>query len=26
VENEEEWVDDIAHYIDDHLENFATIK
>ena len=25
VENEEEWTDDIAHYIDDHLEKFATI-
>ena len=26
VENEEQWTDDIAHYIDDHLEKFATIK
>ena len=26
IENEEEWTDDIAHYIDDHLEHFATIK
>ena len=26
IENEEEWTEDIAHYIDDHLENFATIK
>lgn len=26
VENEEEWTEDIAHYIDDHLEKFATIK
>ena len=26
VENEEEWMEDIAHYIDDHLEKFATIK
>ena len=26
VENEEAWMDDIAHYIDDHLEKFATIK
>ena len=26
IENEEEWTDDIAHYIDDHLESFARIK
>ena len=26
IENEEEWTDDIAHYIDDHLENFAKIE
>lgn len=26
VENEEQWTDDIAHYIDDHLECFATIR
>ena len=26
VENEEQWTDDIAHYIDDHLEKFATIQ
>ena len=26
VENEEEWMDDIAHYIDDNLEKFATIE
>ena len=26
VENEEEWTDDIAHYIDDHLDKFATIQ
>ena len=26
VENEEEWMDDIAHYIDDHLEQFARIE
>ncbi len=26
VECEEQWTDDIAHYIDDHLERFATIK
>ncbi len=26
VEHEEEWTDDIAHYVDDHLERFATIK
>jgi len=26
IENEEEWTDDIAHYIDDHLESFAKIE
>jgi hypothetical protein len=26
VEYEEEWTEDIAHYIDDHLEKFATIQ
>jgi len=26
VESEEQWTDDIAHYIDDNLEKFATIK
>ena len=26
VEGEEQWTDDIAHYIDDNLEKFATIK
>lgn len=26
VEHEEEWTEDIAHYIDDHLERFATIE
>ena len=26
VENEEEWTADIAHYVDEHLENFATIR
>ena len=26
VENEEKWTEDIAHYIDDHLEKFATIQ
>jgi len=26
VENEEQWTEAIAHYIDDHLEKFATIK
>ena len=26
VESEEAWMDDIAHYIDDNLEKFATIK
>ncbi len=26
VENEEQWTEEIAHYVDDHLENFATIE
>lgn len=26
VEYEEEWAEDIAHYVDDHLERFATIE
>ena len=26
IENEEVWTEDIAHYIDDHLEKFAVIK
>ena len=26
IENEEEWTDTIAHYIDDNLEKFATIQ
>ena len=26
VENEEQWTDDIAHYIDEHIERFATIE
>lgn len=26
VESEEQWTDGIAHYIDDNLEKFATIK
>lgn len=26
IENEEVWTEDIAHYIDDHLEKFATIE
>ena len=26
IENEEEWVSDIAHYVDDNIEKFATIK
>ena len=26
VEHEEEWTDDIAHYVDDHLERCATIQ
>ena len=26
VESEEEWMDDIAHYIDDHLDRFAIVK
>ena len=25
IENEEVWTEDIAHYIDDHLEKFAKI-
>ena len=25
VEHEEEWTDDIAHYVDDHLDSFAKI-
>lgn len=26
VEHEDEWTDDIAHYVDDHLDRFATIQ
>ena len=26
IENEEEWTDDIAHYIDDNIEKFAKIE
>lgn len=26
LEYEEEWTEDIAHYVDDHLERFATIE
>ena len=26
VEKEEEWMNDIAHYIDEHIEKFAVIK
>ena len=26
VEHEEEWTEDIAHYVDDHLERFAKIE
>ena len=26
VEHEEEWTDDIAHYVDDHIDRFATIQ
>lgn len=26
VEYEEEWTEDIAHHVDDHLERFATIE
>ena len=26
VENEEEWTDRVAHYIDRHIDRFATIK
>ena len=25
VENEEQWTDEIAHYVDSHIENFAKI-
>ena len=25
VENEEEWTSKVAYYIDEHIENFATI-
>lgn len=26
VENEEEWTGDVAHYIDEHIENFANVE
>ena len=26
VENEEAWTEEIAHYVDDHIERFAKIK
>ena len=26
IENEEDWTSAIAHYIDEHIENFATIE
>ena len=26
VENEEQWTSEIAHYIDDHIEQFARIE
>lgn len=26
VEHEEEWTEDIAHYVDDHLDRFAVIE
>ncbi len=26
VENEEEWMSMVAHYVDEHIENFATIE
>ena len=26
IENEEAWTEEIAHYVDDHIERFATIK
>ena len=26
IENEEEWTEDIAHYIDDNIEKFAIVK
>ena len=25
IENEEEWVSEVAHFIDEHIEQFATI-
>ena len=26
IENEEAWTEDIARYVDDHIERFAKIK
>ena len=26
VENEEEWTNDIAHYVDDHMERFVVVE
>ena len=26
VENEEEWTDCVAHYVDEHIENFAMVE
>ena len=26
VENEEEWTECVAQYVDEHIENFATIE
>ena len=26
VENEESWTEEIAHYIDDHIDQFAIIE
>ncbi len=26
IENEEQWTEDIAHYVDDNIEKFATIQ
>jgi hypothetical protein len=26
IENEEEWMSMVAHYVDEHIENFATIE
>ncbi len=26
VENEEQWTEAVAHYVDEHIENFATVE